>query len=101
MPKRKTQSKRGAKQKNELVNNALKHAEATAIHIQIIQEKDRISLTVHDNGKGFDVSASIHGMGLANIESRVASYSGQMNLWSEIGKGTEVNVEFKLSSQII
>jgi signal transduction histidine kinase len=81
----------------ELINNSLKYAEATSIHAQIVQEADRISLTIHDNGKGFEPSAVRHGIGLANIRDRVVSYNGQMTLWSEIGKGTEVNVEFNLS----
>ncbi|MDR2774045.1 MAG: hypothetical protein LBC19_04755, partial [Tannerella sp.] len=38
----------------ELVNNSVKHSGATAINIQLIQENNRISLTVQDNGKGFD-----------------------------------------------
>src|SRR5690606_6628135 len=39
---------------HELVNNALKHAEATHINVQLVQEVNRVSFTVQDNGKGFD-----------------------------------------------
>jgi signal transduction histidine kinase len=42
---------------HELVSNALKHASASCILVQVIQETDRIALTVQDNGRGFDLSA--------------------------------------------
>ena len=37
----------------ELVNNAIKHAEAEMINAQIIQDDERLSVIVQDNGKGF------------------------------------------------
>ena len=80
---------------HELVNNAVKHAEAENINVQIIQEPDRISLTVQDDGKGFEVKSDINGTGLNNIRTRAESVGGTMNVYSEPGKGTEVNVEFK------
>src|SRR3546814_7280522 len=42
---------------HELVNNALKHGSAMQINVQLIQEEDRLSLTVQDNGQGFDPEA--------------------------------------------
>ncbi len=81
---------------HELVNNALKHAGATEIIVQMIQESDRISITVQDDGCGFDSAAPTSGTGLNNIRNRVGSYNGRMDVYSEPGKGTEVNVEFKL-----
>jgi signal transduction histidine kinase len=38
----------------ELVNNAIKHADASEIIIQISEEENVLNLTVEDNGKGFD-----------------------------------------------
>lgn len=80
---------------HELVNNALKHSEADKIDVQIIQEWDRLSLVVQDNGKGFDSSAKYAGMGLENIKKRVESYGGKMFISSAIGKGTEIHIELK------
>jgi two-component system, NarL family, sensor kinase len=82
----------------ELVNNALKHSKATEIMVQIIQENDRINLTVQDNGKGFDTSKlnEKSGHGLQNIKTRIASFEGRFELFSEKDKGTEAIVEFKL-----
>ncbi|MDR2970514.1 MAG: sensor histidine kinase [Bacteroidales bacterium] len=78
---------------HELINNALKHAEATNINVQLIQEENRVSLTVCDNGKGFDTNIKRNGMGLNNILNRVETYGGRLTLFSSPGNGTEVNIE--------
>jgi signal transduction histidine kinase len=86
---------------HELINNALKHSECSHILVQIVQEPNRISLTVQDNGKGFDVKTAT-GMGFANIRTRVFYFGGTFNIYSspKNGKngesGTEVNVEFQI-----
>lgn len=81
---------------HELVNNALKYAEAENINVQIVQQPDRVSLTVQDDGKGFDPTTPVKGTGLNNIRTRAESVGGSMNIFSEPGKGTEINVEFKI-----
>ncbi len=81
---------------HELVNNALKYAEAKNINVQIVQQPDRVSLTVQDDGKGFDPAIHAKGTGLNNIRTRAESVGGNMNIFSEPGKGTEINVEFKM-----
>ncbi len=82
---------------HELVNNALKHAEADKIDVQIIQESNRISLVVQDNGKGFDTNTDHNGMGINNLQNRVDSYGGNMFISSSLGRGTEIHVEFELA----
>ena len=82
---------------HELVNNALKHSNAKEIIVQVIQEVDRIAITVQDDGRGFDTSAPSEGSGLNNIKNRVGSYNGRMEIWSEVDEGTEISVEFILS----
>lgn len=82
---------------SELVNNALKHANASKINVQLVQEQDRISITVYDDGCGFDPKSidKSKSSGLTNIESRVISFNGRIDTLSEPGKGTEITVEFK------
>ncbi|MDR0505883.1 MAG: sensor histidine kinase [Dysgonamonadaceae bacterium] len=82
---------------HELIYNALKHAEASQTNVQLIQESERISLTVQDNGKGFDPSRKTVGMGLNNIRQRVAVFNGEFCISSELGNGTEINMEFHLN----
>ncbi|MCL2098542.1 MAG: tetratricopeptide repeat protein [Bacteroidales bacterium] len=81
---------------HELVNNALKHAEANRIVVQIVHEADRLALTVQDDGCGFDLSEKTGGTGLKNIRNRVELYNGRMDIWSKFGGGTEASVEFSL-----
>ena len=80
----------------ELVNNALKHSGAKQIIVQIVHDVDRLALTVQDDGCGFDTKAETAGTGLNNIRNRVESYNGYIDIWSHIGSGTEINLEFKL-----
>ncbi len=82
----------------ELVNNAIKHAEAEDIHVQLVQQPDSVSLTVHDDGKGFNPDEIGEGNGLANIKRRVQSFNGTINIFSCASEGTEVNVEFKITA---
>jgi signal transduction histidine kinase len=81
---------------HELINNALKHAAATHILVQIVQENHRIALAVEDNGCGFDPDALTAGMGIQNIRTRVASFGGTIDIQSNAEEGTAINVEFRL-----
>ncbi len=80
----------------ELVNNAIKHSGADQINVQIIQEKNRVNLVVHDNGAGFDTTTlqTEKTSGIRSIRSRVESLGGQLELSSFPDKGTEVQVNF-------
>lgn len=79
----------------ELVNNAAKHAEATHILVELQESEGRLSLTVEDNGKGFDQAREQEGQhaGLANVRSRVAYLNGTLELQSQAGTGTTAIVE--------
>jgi len=79
----------------ELINNAVKHANATAINVQLMVNNGIVSLTVHDNGTGFDPQAVKTGMGLENIRTRIAVYNGKMNILSAPNKGTEISIEIE------
>jgi signal transduction histidine kinase len=81
---------------HELVNNALKHSGASHILVEIVRYTDHISLTVQDNGCGFDPSVESKGMGLANIRARVAAYNGNLFIDSKPEVGTEINVELRI-----
>ena len=81
---------------HELVNNALKHASAGAINVQLVQRIDSVTLTVHDNGKGFNPAEAASGAGLNNIRSRAGMFRGTVDIVSAPGKGTEVSVSFMI-----
>lgn len=79
----------------ELLNNIIRHAGANNVLIQLVRENERFTLTVEDDGKGFDVKAAEQqgGAGLANIRARAAYLNGTVDIQSTPGEGTSVNVE--------
>ena len=82
----------------ELLNNIMKHAAAKEATVQLIKEEGRLSIIVEDDGKGFDTALikNSKGAGLTSIKSRVDYLKGQLDIHSEAGKGTLVNIEFNM-----
>lgn len=82
----------------ELINNAVKHAEADELIVQMMQEANRLSLVVQDNGKGFDLAfvKQAKGMGLNSVKTRVDALNGRIDIYSELNKGSEFTIEFDL-----
>lgn len=78
----------------ELVNNARKHARATHVFVQLIAEKKLLSVTVCDNGQGFDPETVTIGAGLENIATAVITYGGIMAIHAS-PRGTEISIEIE------
>ena len=76
----------------ECVNNAMKHAGASTLDISLIRDKDGISGTIEDNGKGFDAAdkGKFDGIGLKNITTRIEYLKGTVDFDSAPGRGTVV-----------
>jgi signal transduction histidine kinase len=79
----------------ELVNNILKHAAATTALVQLIGKDGTLSITVEDNGKGFDkkMLENSGGIGYTSLKNRVTYLKGSFDLRTAPGKGTSVHVE--------
>ena len=82
---------------HELVNNAVKHARAENINVQMIRDTDRISFIVQDDGIGFNPEKISSGSGLQNIENRINSVGGTINILSSAGAGTEITIDIDLN----
>ncbi len=78
----------------ECVNNTIKHAKANHLDISIIKDNEGISITIEDNGKGFNTSdtSKFEGIGLKNILSRINYLKGEIEWNSAPGKGTLVSI---------
>jgi signal transduction histidine kinase len=77
----------------ELLNNAVKHSGATTILAQVMRQQNNLTITVEDNGKGFNKEAVLQGAGLKNIRSRVDYLKGQLDIQSAPGKGTSIHID--------
>ncbi len=78
----------------ELTHNVLKHAAATNLLLQAMQNDGRLTLILEDNGKGFHVQEAFKkkGLGLTSIQSRVKFLQGEIEWDSVEGQGTTVSV---------
>ncbi len=81
----------------ELINNTIKHAAATSAIVQLTKNDDQLSVTVEDNGKGFDTAilTSARGIGWSNVQNRVEFLKGKLDVSSSPSKGTSVHIEFE------
>jgi two-component system CheB/CheR fusion protein len=82
----------------ELLNNIVKHSEATEASVELIRKNDNILLRVHDNGIGIEKAAldARKGIGLSSIQNRVEFLEGKMKIESPRGKGCLVEIKFRL-----
>jgi len=78
----------------EAFNNIRKHAQATAVQVDLKSEGDQAVITIADNGRGFDSSTRSGGHGLSIMAERVTSVGGQLALQSRPGSGTTIKIEF-------
>jgi two-component system NarL family sensor kinase len=78
----------------ECVNNVLKHAKASQIDISLIKDETTITLTIEDNGIGFDAenTTAKPGMGFKNMQNRIKFLKGRIEFYSKPGDGTLVSV---------
>lgn len=79
----------------EVYNNALKHALATKISMQIIHEDDALLITIEDNGIGFKTDNKTKGIGLENMRARIEFLQGKINIDSN-DKGTSIILEIPI-----
>ncbi|MBC7826611.1 MAG: sensor histidine kinase [Chitinophagaceae bacterium] len=82
----------------ELINNVIKHSDASQIIVQLTMDLNKTRITVEDNGKGFDknILTQTKGAGMANINYRVQYFNGTIDIVSAESNGTSVNIELKV-----
>jgi len=81
----------------ELINNTMKHADASRITIDIRSREKVLYIYYADNGKGFDQSLErTEGMGLYNIKNRVETFGGKLAIESFPKMGMNTNIEIPL-----
>jgi signal transduction histidine kinase len=81
----------------EALNNSLKHARASHVHVLLEPQAAGLLLEVSDDGHGFDYSNQVEslnnpGMGLRNMQERAVELNGRLEILSYPGKGTRVRL---------
>ncbi|WP_298709001.1 ATP-binding protein [Chitinophaga sp.] len=79
----------------ETLHNIIRHAQATSVFIEQSWSDNTLTLTLTDDGAGFDVEAALakqSGMGLQNIRKRAAMIGGAAAIRSAPGKGSSVTI---------
>lgn len=84
----------------EVLQNAIKHAQAKHIQIIILQVDQQLVIRMVDDGSGFDESTSLKGMGILNIKHRTHLLGGMVE-WQSPGKGTVVNIQIPVKPEEI
>ncbi|MCE7996722.1 MAG: tetratricopeptide repeat protein [Roseivirga sp.] len=88
----------------EWVNNILKYSDAEAITLQIIKDEDELTLTIEDDGKGFDPQLFYNGKGNGwrNISSRLNLLDGEFDLDSSPNtRGTMVTLNIAMKTAAV
>jgi signal transduction histidine kinase len=82
----------------EALTNAVKHAQATAITIELQHAPGKIVCSVSDDGRGFEAGAETvkHGLGLLGIRERLNAFSGSLQVFSNARYGTALVAEIPL-----
>lgn len=84
----------------ESLNNIAKHAQAERVDLEILKmdgsDPGHLRLIVRDDGVGFQPDQAKRGMGISQMQKRVASIGGSFKLDSQSGKGTKIYVEIPL-----
>lgn len=85
----------------EALTNCARHAQAKNVRINLHASRDSISLTVADDGSGFDLATLPKGgLGLFGMRERVRELSGTVSIFAQPGKGTLVRVEVPLNGEV-
>jgi two-component system NarL family sensor kinase len=81
----------------ELLHNALRHAQARQVLVQLMRHADELHLVVEDDGCGFDPAVVQEGVGLRSTQARARYLGGTLEVHSQPGQGTSVSLLVQLS----
>jgi signal transduction histidine kinase len=81
----------------EALQNVVKHAGASLISVQLIENRESVILIIEDDGAGFDIHAAVQGSGLINMKERASLLGGTFSIESTRGTGTTIRVKLPKS----
>lgn len=82
----------------EALNNAVKHAHASSVRIELLRTSSTVACSVSDDGQGFDAQRqqSVHGLGFVGMRERLNALGGSLRLTTEPRRGTTIQAEIPL-----
>ena len=81
----------------EALQNIIKHAKAKNVTLAFTNENEKLAIQITDDGVGFDTKKSRKGIGIKNINSRVAKLQGNVSFISEPNKGTNLQIKIPIT----
>ncbi|MEO6733022.1 MAG: histidine kinase [Ferruginibacter sp.] len=81
----------------EVINNAAKHSGANKVSVVLSRKDHQITMTIGDDGKGFDTSHVFVGNGMGSLKKRAAELNAYFNITSHVNCGTTVQLCFKIT----
>ena len=84
----------------EALNNSLKHSNARHVIVRLEQRDDTVRLRIQDDGVGFDLESAEDngGLGLTSMRERIELLNGSIDISSESGEGTTINITINLAA---
>jgi PAS domain S-box-containing protein len=83
----------------EAVNNLVRHSGCTQAEVALGSDAEEITLTVTDNGRGFNLSEKRHGHGLASMRDRTEGLGGQLMIKSSHERGTTLTFKIPIDGR--
>jgi ligand-binding sensor domain-containing protein/signal transduction histidine kinase len=80
----------------EAVNNAAKHAGCSQLRLFLRADKQRLRMSISDNGRGFDPRNASHGNGLFNLRKRAANLKANLVVRAQPGQGAHIELDMPL-----
>lgn len=81
---------------NEAIVNSVRHGDASIVQVDIAVHNQDVTMTILDNGRGFDSQRIENTSGIANMQARAQRLGGTFDMFSSIGRGTRVVVRLQL-----
>ncbi len=83
----------------EALNNALKHSGASEVRVHLTFHEPTLTLTIADNGGGFDPARARSGNGIANMRRRLEAAGGVCEMETAIGRGARITFKLKVEAK--
>jgi len=80
----------------EALTNVAKHSQATEVSLSLLSTDSKLTLSIGDNGRGFDSSVESNGLGLFGMQERADMLDGKLTITTKPNAGTVISLEVNL-----